>query len=65
MVYPESGEIFEGIFDKDMREGVGYQYHPNGTIYCGQYRQDNEEGLGEFLIEKPDIKFAIDFLKIE
>ena len=47
MVYPETGEFYECQWDKDLKEGVGYYFEPNGKIYCGQYRQDVEEGVGE------------------
>ena len=65
MVYPDTQEIFECQWDKDLKEGVGYYYSPNGKIYCGQFRGDNEEGVGEYLTQKPDLKLGIDFKKIE
>ena len=65
MVYPETGEFYECQWDKDLKEGVGYYFEPNGKIYCGQYRQDVEEGVGEYLTSKPDLKFDIDYKKIE
>ena len=52
-------------WDKDLKEGVGYHFEPNGKIYCGQYRQDVEEGVGEYLTSKPDLKFDIDYKRIE
>ena len=35
MVYPETGEFYECQWDKDLKEGVGYHFEPNGKIYCG------------------------------
>jgi len=35
MVYPETGEFYECQWDKDLKEGVGYYFEPNGKIYCG------------------------------
>ena len=64
MVWPQTGDYFEGQFDKDLKEGVGYLYS-KGKIYCGQYRQDQEEGVGEYLTTKvTEVKFDIDFKKI-
>ena len=33
-----------------MKEGVGYYFLDDGRVYCGQFKQDNEEGVGEYLI---------------
>ena len=35
-----------------MKEGIGYYFYPNGKVYCGQFRQDNEEGVGEYIDSK-------------
>jgi hypothetical protein len=45
-------KVFEGEFNKDMKEGVGYYFLEDGRVYCGQFKQDNEEGVGEYLREK-------------
>jgi hypothetical protein len=47
-----NGEIFEGEFSKDQKDGVGYYFQGDGKVYCGQFRQDKEEGIGEYLREK-------------
>lgn len=52
MEYAASGKIFEGMFNKDQKDGVGYYFNPNGRVYCGTFRNDNEEGVGEYLNEK-------------
>ena len=46
------GRKFEGQFEKDLKEGVGYYFKDGGRVYCGQFRQDHEEGIGEMLFEK-------------
>ena len=45
-----TNSTFEGEFNKDMKEGVGYYFLDDGRVYCGQFKQDNEEGVGEYLI---------------
>jgi len=45
-----TNSTFEGEFNKDMKEGVGYYFLEDGRVYCGQFKQDNEEGVGEYLI---------------
>jgi hypothetical protein len=47
-----SGKVFEGEFNKDLKEGIGYYFDNNGKVYCGQFKQDREEGVGEYLFEK-------------
>tara|TARA_B110000285_G_C15133079_1_gene624980 strand:+ start:3554 stop:3826 length:273 start_codon:yes stop_codon:yes gene_type:complete len=47
-----TNKVFEGEFNKDMKEGVGYYFLEDGRVYCGQFKQDNEEGIGEYLREK-------------
>jgi hypothetical protein len=47
-----SNKTFEGEFNKDMKEGIGYYFLDDGRVYCGQFKQDHEEGVGEFLNEK-------------
>jgi hypothetical protein len=50
-----------------MREGLGYLYGKDGRIYCGQFRQDNEEGVGEYLTVRPtqNLFTGVDFQKHE
>lgn len=47
-----TNKVFEGEFNKDMKEGVGYYFLDDGRVYCGQFKQDHEEGVGEYLNEK-------------
>ena len=49
MEYAATGKVFEGQFNKDQKEGVGYFFNPDGKVYCGTFRNDIEEGVGEFL----------------
>ena len=45
----KNGRAFEGQFEQDKREGIGYHFLSDGRVYCGQFRNDLEEGLGEYL----------------
>ena len=45
---------FDGTFEKDLKEGAGFLLHKDGRIYCGQYKQDQEEGHGEYLTGKSE-----------
>ena len=45
---PNGVTSFEGTFEKDLRDGIGYQYYSDGRVYCGQFRHGAEEGIGEF-----------------
>ena len=35
-----------------MKDGVGYEFKSDGRVYCGQFKQDLEEGVGEYLNKK-------------
>ena len=50
--YKKTGTTFEGQFDKDLKDGVGYEFKSDGRVYCGQFKHDLEEGVGEFLNKK-------------
>jgi len=41
--------MFDGNFEKDLKEGVGYFHYTDRRVYCGQYRNDCEEGVGEYI----------------
>ena len=30
-----TGKVFEGEFNKDLKEGIGYYFHDDGRVYCG------------------------------
>lgn len=45
MTYAD-GCVYEGMFHKDVRHGVGTLYSPNGSIFVGTYEQDKRQGLG-------------------
>ncbi len=68
MEYAETGQEFYGLFEKDLREGIGYMISQNDNrIYCGQYRQDREDGVGEYLSVKniQNVFKSVDFKKHE
>lgn len=56
-------KMFEGQYDNDKRDGVGYLYLRDGRVYCGQFRNDLEEGIGEYLNTSKDIH--ADFKKVK
>lgn len=52
MHYKESGQMYEGTFINDMKDGCGYLVFSDGRVYCGQFKKDYEEGVGEYLASK-------------
>ena len=42
----ESGEVYEGEFKNDMREGWGVMRRPDGGVYEGYWHHDKQEGWG-------------------
>ena len=48
-------KYFEGQFEGDKRDGVGFMYLRDGRVYSGLYRADLEEGIGEFLNSSKDV----------
>lgn len=45
MTYAD-GCVYEGMWSKDVRHGVGTLYSPCGSIFVGTYVQDKRQGLG-------------------
>ena len=43
------GDIYEGQFTADKRNGYGRYIFPNGNYYVGQFKDDNYEGYGKFV----------------
>lgn len=52
---PGKARLFEGQFEQDKRDGVGFRYLDDGRVYCGQFRNGLEEGLGEYLNQSEGI----------
>ena len=68
MEYANNGKVFYGLFDKDMMEGIGYQINKkDNLIYCGQYRQNIEDGVGEYLTVTniQNVFNSVDFKKLQ
>jgi hypothetical protein len=42
----ENGDVYEGNFDNDLREGWGVFIHADGTKYEGQWEMDQQHGRG-------------------
>jgi len=40
------GAVYDGMWSKDVRHGVGTMYSPNGAIFVGTYVSDKRQGLG-------------------
>lgn len=40
------GCVYEGMWSKDERHGVGTLYSPTGSIFVGTYVRDKRQGLG-------------------
>lgn len=56
--------MFEGQYDNDKRDGVGYLYLKDGRVYCGLFRNDQEEGIGEYLNTNKDINAGFNKIKM-
>lgn len=52
MHYIETGQVYEGAFQNDLREGKGYLVLKDGRVYCGQFKQNLEDGVGEYISDK-------------
>ena len=40
------GRVYEGMWSRDVRHGVGTLYCPDGSIFVGTYAHDKRQGLG-------------------
>ena len=59
MIYKSNGLIFEGEWADNMREGLGYLLYPDGRLYCGQFKKDQEDGVGEYM-KQGTLKWGLD-----
>ena len=46
-----SGEIYDGLFKKDLFSGEGKIVHLDRTMYIGQWRKGKKDGIGLFFYE--------------
>ena len=42
-----AGDKFEGMFDNDVRNGIGQYTYDNGDYYMGTYHDNDREGIGK------------------
>ncbi len=45
-LYPESNDLYKGVFRQDLRHGSGLCLFGNGMIYRGEWREDKMNGVG-------------------
>jgi hypothetical protein len=43
-----SGDVYQGQWDNDLRNGSGLEQYSNGDVYSGQWRQDQPNGFGQY-----------------
>ena len=47
MIY-NNDRIFEGNWERDYKQGMGYEEFPNSSSYLGQYINGKPEGIGKY-----------------
>ena len=45
LVYPENGNVFEGLFTAGKMHGRGTMKYGNGDVYSGTWKNDNIHGI--------------------
>ena len=45
----KNGDIYEGYFSNDIKEGYGKMTYKNGDYYCGNWVNNKKEGKGKMI----------------
>ena len=44
----KTGRQYEGYWDRDLRDGKGFERYPNGNTYFGQFKYGKAHGKGVY-----------------
>lgn len=39
---------YEGLFNDNYKNGIGYMHFNNGDVFLGEFKNDNAEGYGVY-----------------